>query len=92
MLDNRLKILSDEDRRGLLRELAEENPRQMSFASETDSDQTDGAVLYHSHLPKLEAAGYISWNRESNTVMKGPKFDELRPLLTILEEYIEDNR
>jgi len=34
------------------------------------------AELRESHLPALEAAGYIEWDREAGTIRPGPNFDE----------------
>ncbi|MGA9401220.1 hypothetical protein [Haladaptatus sp.] len=42
--------------------------------------------MQHVHLPKLEDYGYIDWNRISEQVTKGPQFDEIKPLLTLLVE------
>lgn len=42
--------------------------------------------LHHEHLPKLDAHGFIEWDRDENEVQKGPTFDEIRPLLVLLEE------
>lgn len=44
--------------------------------------------MVHNHLPKLEALEYIEWDREAGTVKRGAKWDEIAPLLTL----IEDNR
>ena len=40
--------------------------------------------LHHVHLPKLENAGVVSWNRAAGTVARGPRFHEIEPLLAIL--------
>lgn len=50
-----------------------------------DDDQ-GGPQLYHSHLPKLEAAGYVDWDRDAGTVARGPQFDEVEPFLQVLTE------
>jgi len=34
------------------------------------------AELRESHLPALEEAGYIEWDREEGTIRPGPNFDE----------------
>ncbi|WP_254544885.1 transcriptional regulator [Halomarina pelagica] len=39
------------------------------------------------HLPKLADYGFIEWDRNTHEVMKGPKFDEIRPLLELLEAH-----
>lgn len=32
--------------------------------------------LRESHLPALEEAGYIEWDRETGTIRPGPNFEE----------------
>lgn len=44
--------------------------------------------MYHEHLPRLEASGYIRRDEATSEVAKGPNFDEIRPLL----EFIRDRR
>jgi len=34
------------------------------------------AELREQHLPALEAAGYIEWDRETGTITPGPNFQE----------------
>ncbi|WP_144922783.1 hypothetical protein [Halorubrum salsamenti] len=34
------------------------------------------AELRESHLPALEEAGYIEWDREEGTIKPGPNFEE----------------
>ncbi|MGQ3328290.1 DUF7344 domain-containing protein [Halorubrum sp. FL23] len=34
------------------------------------------AELRESHLPALEEAGYIEWDREAGTIEPGPNFEE----------------
>ena len=34
------------------------------------------AELRETHLPALEAAGYIEWDREAGTIEPGPNFEE----------------
>ena len=41
--------------------------------------------LFHTHLPMLEEAGFIRWDRGAHEVVKGPNFDELR-------QFVEDDR
>lgn len=48
------------------------------------------ATLVHTHLPKLAEAGYIEWDRESGTIEKGPQFDEIEPLLDLIEENADE--
>lgn len=44
------------------------------------------ATLLHAHLPKLEAAGFVDWDRSDGVVEHGPNFDEIEPLLELLRE------
>ena len=40
--------------------------------------------LHHLHLPKLEAGGFIDWDRKSNEISPGKRFDAVRPVLTTM--------
>lgn len=44
--------------------------------------------LHHVHLPMLVEYGFVEWDREENAVVKGARFDAIRPVL----ELLEDNR
>ena len=70
--------------------LAEANPRdddeftpEELHAEDEDLDRFT-TELFHSHLPKLAAAGYIDWDRETNAVRRGPKYDEIAPLVELM--------
>ena len=90
-IDRHLNILKNGYRRRLLVALLEHNPQldddpQMS-PFDTVSDETMEALrvqIHHTHLPKLEATELIERDRETNAVRKGPRFDEIRPLLVLL--------
>ncbi|CQR48877.1 MULTISPECIES: DUF7344 domain-containing protein [Haloferax] len=43
--------------------------------------------LFHVHLPKLADAGFVEWNRRRGSVACGPRFDEIEPLLRLLDEH-----
>ena len=45
--------------------------------------------LFHTHLFRLEEAGFIRWNPATHEVTRGPKFDEIRPLLEVLRDHAE---
>lgn len=50
-------------------------------------DQSPNAFemeLYHTHLPKLESEGIVEWDRRSQTVARGPTFEEIEPALRML--------
>ncbi|WP_226480326.1 DUF7344 domain-containing protein [Natrinema amylolyticum] len=40
---------------------------------------------HHVHLPKLAEYGFIEWDREDHVVTKGPRFDDVRPLLELVD-------
>ena len=40
--------------------------------------------IHYVHLPKLNDYGFVQWDRGAHVVTRGPRFDELRPLLEFL--------
>jgi len=46
--------------------------------------------LIHTHLPMLEEAGYIEWDPETGTISEGPRFDEIAPLLELMENHSDE--
>ena len=94
MLSDQLSILAEANRRRLLIALADRNPRSIDsdgYVGGPDmSDPNVATAMYHVHLPKLEAAGFIDWDREENVVTRGPKFEEIRPLVDLLDSHREE--
>jgi DNA-binding transcriptional ArsR family regulator len=97
-LSNLFKILSDEHRRRVLIALARANPREDEIISleEVADHQGDGSIavlqqeLYHCHLPKLNDARLIDWNRDNGNITRGPQFDEIEPFLTLMDEHQDE--
>jgi hypothetical protein len=91
--DDAFTILANRRRRRLVVALLGHNPQQdrVDIPDGVSFEEEDVARLQseleHVHLPKLEAAGYISWDREQQEIRKGPKFDEIRPLLELIERH-----
>lgn len=91
MINDQFKALSSERRRDVLLTLLDQQDR-VDPPSEYEQIEIDGGEdlsaisMQHVHLPMLEDCGYIEWDKESQSVSKGPQFDELEPLLTVLEE------
>lgn len=87
-IDSAMDALRDPARRVVLRTLLDD-------AAETSIDdivRTIGTrniegALHHNHLPKLESAGYVEWDRGSNTVSRGPNFFEVEPFVRLLNSY-----
>lgn len=57
---------------------------------EIANTEKDTIRLYHTHLPMLAEYGFIKWEREMHFVTKGPQFEEIKPLLEVVDEHRED--
>jgi hypothetical protein len=85
-------LLADESRRRLLVALLDQDEyqyRQTVARGVHLLDDSLGATevdLAHVHLPKLEAAGVITWSRDAHSVSRGPTFDDIESLLRLLHE------
>jgi predicted transcriptional regulator len=93
--DDMVDALGDIQRRKLLIALLDHNPQDDSpvviAGSEGEADAVERLVsMQHVHLPKLNEYGFIEWNEETHEVMKGPKFDEIRPLLELLATHEDE--
>ena len=42
--------------------------------------------FHHVHLPELAAAGLVRFDRRRDELTRGPRFDEIRPLLARADE------
>jgi hypothetical protein len=96
-MDVAFDALADRYRRSLLLSLLEHNPQEESdphlAPGEAIDDETLAALeadIIHTHLPKLESAGVIEWDRDANQIKKGPKFEEIRPLLLLIAEHSDE--
>lgn len=91
-LDTTFQVLSDGRRRRLLVTLEDQGSSGESVRVPDDlptGEQDPERVrieMYHRHLPTLEAAGYVQWDRDTFEVKRGPSFDEIRPLLDYVRE------
>lgn len=93
--DRVLTVLSHPCRRRLLFELYEEvdieEGNSIEYSRLTPYETDQGSIeLYHVHLPKLEMAGYIDWNEAQKTIRKGPRWDEVEPLLELIYTHLCD--
>ena len=89
--DDQLSVLSNHHRRRLLVALAQQTPQPDRLAPSrglaTDGGNRDQTIaLQHIHLPKLADHGFIDWDQDAQRVTKGPQFNEIEPLLTVLSE------
>lgn len=93
-IDAAVEALSSVRRRRLLKALLEHNPQEAIVATVSDDAEPDTEAvrieMYHIHLPKLDDAGFIEWDRERDQVRKGPTFDTIEQLLERLAEDGDD--
>ena len=95
-LDQLLTSLSDPIRRSVLLTLAEDNPRDRDELTSPDFDAEDEDVelfeaeVTYDHLPHLDRAGIIEWDRDSDTITRGPNFAEVRPLIELIHEHRDE--
>lgn len=91
-LDSLFEVMSHPLRRRILRRLGDGDPSNgRALVPEEIADQDDleslKIALYHNHLPKLEEAGYIEWNRDAWEVGPGPRFEEVEPVIELVRDY-----
>lgn len=95
-VDELFEALADAQRRRLLVHMLEHNPEDDTKVYIGDMDVEDADLedlltnMTHIHLPKLEADGFINWDKEEHVVTKGPNFDEIRPLVELLNNHQDE--
>lgn len=89
-VDSMMDALRKLERRQILLAILDTDKpvRAGDLATEVDSVATE-IRLHHLHLPKLNSVGYIEWDPDTQTVTRGPQFDDIEPLLQLLNEYVE---
>lgn len=96
-LDEMLVALSDLHRRRLLVALQEHNPQEayeMHVLEDVPAGEEElerfRLKMFHIHLPKLKEAGLIRWDKATETVARGPRFEEIRPLLELMDTHADE--
>ena len=85
------EVLANRHRRHLLIALRTQNPQRVEGSLPQNMPVGDKktkdlqAAFYHNHLPRLDAAGFITWNRDTNEIVRGPDFDTILPFLAVIE-------
>lgn len=85
-IDTIADALGHRARRRVLIQLLEQNPLDRKAAAEADGERASEVKMVHVHLPKLDETGYVSWDRDGDTVMKGPNWEVIEPFLQLLYE------
>lgn len=81
--DGVVRALADGSRRRILTALREEKHVD-PFPG--DGDEPDRALrLHHVHLPLMEEAGLVEWDRDTGVVRRGDEFETVEPVLTALD-------
>jgi hypothetical protein len=90
MLDETLKLLAHPRRRRVLLTLLDQGleptATEQAAVVRAHSGQELDIEMRHVHLPKLERAGLVRWDRETETVETGPHFEEVAPLVRLLHD------
>ncbi len=91
--DSCFRALTDPYRRQLLVALLEHNPQDdddrdpLNIVDDDREPKVLKSELIHVHLPLLEEMGYIQWDRDSNQIRKGPNWEDIEPLLTLIHDH-----
>ncbi|WP_224332365.1 DUF7344 domain-containing protein [Haloprofundus halobius] len=92
-LDGVFATLASATRRHVLLGLLERSPREERAVSEELAVAWGverahvRTQLRHVHLPKLAVSGHIEWNEVTGEIARGPTFDDLAPLLRLLDDH-----
>lgn len=94
-LDQLFSVLRHPLRRRILFRLSERTPCTDGdlpvgvFGTGADEPDVLTIQLRHVHFPKLEDAGYIEWDKSADSVRRGPKFDDIEPVVGLLRDQRE---
>lgn len=88
-LDRVFEQLSHRDRRSVLLLLKRDRIETVEEALAREERRSE-IELTHVHLPKLAESGYIEWDRDRGALSKGPRFDEIEPLLELAESRADE--
>lgn len=89
-IDSVLEGLSNRRRRLILVLLKDGAIESVADAAVRGRDNTGEVMLVHNHLPKLAKSGYVDWDRDTGEISKGPRFDEIEPLLDMIEAHADE--
>lgn len=96
-MDQVLDALGHRYRRRVLVALADSNPQTVGSVTATVQAHEGVALhglhvadfetaLHHIHLPKLENYGFISWDRATDELTRGPGWADIGPVVELLRD------
>lgn len=90
-----LSALSHRPQRRLLVELLHHNPQDDTPIDSGDPEFGDEELeslfdLRHYHLPELESKGFIDYDRNNHNIIRGPNFEEIKPLLQLIDRHLDE--
>lgn len=90
-----LTVFCHRPQRQLLVELFHENPQDDTLDDGGDpkanNEELEVLLDYqHYYLPELEDRGVIDYDQENNIITKGPNFEELEPLLELIDNHQDE--
>lgn len=95
-VDELFAALSSPYRRQLLVALLEHNPQDdddrdpLNIVADDVEPEVLEIELLHKHLPKLEEMAFVTWNREADEISKGPRWAEIEPLVTLVDDHQDE--
>lgn len=90
------EAISNPYRRQLLIALLEHNPQDdydqdpLDILVDAQKADTRETTMIHNHLPKLEEMGFIEWDRHKDELSRGPNWDKIAPVLTLIHEHRDE--
>lgn len=90
-VDRAANILRSRHRRRILLGLAADRvEREADVAMRRPDQGKIMSELRSTHLPMLAEEGIIEWDRETGEIRKGPNFEEIEPILRLLQEHDDE--
>ncbi|WP_164471556.1 GAF domain-containing protein [Halosimplex salinum] len=90
-VDSMMETLGERARRFVLQTLLDDTSEDGVAILERANDLEDDRVqLHHVHIPTLESDGYVDWDRDANTVFRGPNYSRIEPFVRLLNEYTDE--
>lgn len=93
-IDQLFRALSHATRRRILLSLVEDDSpdgwrefETVEFVPDGPEQEISAVTLRHIHLPHLDDAGFIGWDQESERITRGASFEDIRPLLELMEDH-----